>query len=266
MPVAQNPSDGVELAWDAVGEGPALLLVHGSALSKAIWRGFGYTLAFRDNFRVITMDLRGHGRSGKPATAAAYAMEILVEDALAVLDAAGAPAAHYGGYSVGARLGFSLAVTAPERLLSFTSLGGGYGIAPGSIGRLFFPEYDDALGSGGMPAFVAGWEARMGRPLDSQTRAAFLANDAAALRAYFTQTQLDLPVAEADLARIATPALLMAGTKDHARHTDSRRAAELMPNARFVELPGRNHGGTLVPPQPILAEWVPFLASLPPSQ
>lgn len=264
MPVAQNPADGVELAWDAVGEGPALLLVHGSALSKAIWRGFGFTMAFRDNFRVITMDLRGHGRSGKPTTAEAYAMEILVEDALAVLDAAGAPAAHYGGYSVGARMGFTLAATAPERMLSFTSLGGGYGIAPGSIGRLFFPGYDAALATGGMPAFVAGWEARIGRPLDSQTRAAFLANDAAALRAYFAQTQADAPVPEEALARITIPALLMAGTQDRSRHTDSRRAAELMPHARFIELPGRNHGNTLVPAQPILDAWVPFLDSLEP--
>ncbi len=259
MATTHNPSDGVELAWDAVGEGPALLLVHGSALSKAIWRGFGYTKAFRDSFRVITMDLRGHGRSGKPATEAAYAMDTLVQDAIAVLDAAGAPAAHYGGYSVGARMGFSLAATAPERLLSFTSLGGGYGIAPGSIGRLFFPGYDAALASGGMAAFVEGWEGRIGRPLDSQTRAAFLANDAPALRAYFAQTQIDAPVPEADLARITTPALLMAGTEDRSRHQDSLRAAELMPNARFVELPGRNHGSTLFPSGPILDEWLPFL-------
>lgn len=262
MPVAHNPNDGVELAWDSVGEGTPLLLVHGSALSKAIWRGFGYTKAFREQFRVITMDLRGHGRSAKPHTQQAYAMDSLVADVLAVLDAADAPTAHYGGYSVGARMGFSLAAAAPERLLSFTSLGGSYQIAPGSIGRLFFPEYDGALGSGGMPAFVSGWEGRMGRPLDAQTRAAFLANDGAALRAYFAQTQADAPVSEASLAGIATPSLLMAGTEDFSRAEDSRHAAALMPNARFIELPGRNHGSTLFPGQPVLAHWLPFLNAI----
>ncbi|AIY03884.1 MULTISPECIES: alpha/beta fold hydrolase [Arthrobacter] len=262
MPIAHNPGDGVELAWDSVGEGVPLLLVHGSALSKAIWRGFGYTKAFREQFRVITMDLRGHGRSAKPTAPSDYAMDTLVADALAVLNAADAPAAHYGGYSVGARMGFSLAVAAPERLLSFTSLGGSYRIAPGSIGRLFFPEYDGALGKGGMPAFVAGWEAQLGRPLDAQTRAAFLANDGAALRAYFTQTQADAPVSEEALAGISTPSLLMAGTEDVSRCEDSRHAAALMPQARFIELPGRNHGSTLFPSGPVLDHWLPFLHSI----
>lgn len=259
MPTATNPDDGVGLAWDAVGEGTPLLLIHGSALSKAIWRGFGYTKAFRDSHRVITMDLRGHGHSGKPVHAASYAMDTLVRDALAVLDAAEAPAAHYGGYSVGARLGFALAAAAPERMLSFTSLGGSHRIAPGSIAALFFPGYDQALADGGMPAFVAGWEAHTGRPLDAQTRAAFLANDAAALRAYFEQTEKDPAVTGAELAALEVPALLMAGTRDLRRWEDSRLAASLMPRARFVELPGRSHGGTLVPPEPVLEQWLPFL-------
>lgn len=262
MPLAHNPHDGVELAYDVVGEGTPILLVHGSALSKAIWRGFGYTKAFRDQYQVITMDLRGHGRSSKPLTPDAYRMETLVADALAVLDAVDAPQAHYGGYSVGARMAFSLAVTAPERLLSITSLGGGYHIEPGSIGRLFFPEYDGALATGGMPAFVDGWQARIGRPLDAQTKAAFLANDAGALRAYFAQTQADAAVPEDALAAITTPALLMAGTADKGRLADSQRAASLMAHARFVELPGRNHGNTLIPAQPVLDEWLPFLDSL----
>lgn len=256
-----NPDDGVELSYDVAGEGEPILLIHGSALSRAIWRGFGYTKALRENHTVITMDLRGHGRSGMPHTQAAYAMDVLVADALAVLDAAGAPRAHFGGYSVGARVGFSLAVAAPERLLSLTTLAGTFRIQPGSVGKLFFPEYDAALGSGGMPAFVAGWEARIGGPLDPQTRAAFLGNDPTALRAYFRQTEAEPAIAESDVAALDLPALLLAGTADRDRLADSRRAAELMPHARVVELRGRNHGTTLFPAQPILDEWLPFLAA-----
>ena len=262
MAIALNPHDGVELAYDSIGEGTPLLLVHGSALSKAIWRGFGYSKALRESYRIITMDLRGHGRSGKPLTREDYVMPTLVADVLAVLDAAGVQQAHYGGYSLGARLGFSLALAAPERLLSFTSLGGTFRIQPGSIGRLFFPEYDAALGSGGMPAFVEGWEGAMGRPLDAQTRTAFLANNAVALRSYFAQTETEPGVTEADLATITLPSLFMAGTEDRARWADSRLAAELMPHARFMELPGRNHGNTLIPAGPVLDEWLPFLREL----
>ncbi|WP_104091373.1 alpha/beta fold hydrolase [Arthrobacter sp. GMC3] len=260
---AHNPHDGVELSYDVVGDGEPILLLHGSALSRAIWRGFGYTKAFRENYQVITMDLRGHGRSGKPATQEAYEMSAMVADALAVLDAAGAPRAHVGGYSVGSRIGYSLAVAAPERLLSLTTLGGTFRIQPGSVGQLFFPEYDDALSQDGMAGFVDGWERRIGHPLDPQTRAAFLANDAIALRAYFRQTEAEPALAEATVAAINIPALLMAGTQDPARLADSRRAAELMPNATLVELPGRAHGTTLAPAAPVLSQWLPFLAANP---
>ena len=259
--IAHNPADGVGLSYDVVGDGEPILLVHGSALSRAIWRGFGYTKALRENYQVITMDLRGHGRSDKPATVQAYAMATLVEDVHAVLDAVGAGPVHYGGYSVGARLGFSLAVSEPERLRSFTSLGGTYKIQPGSISSLFFDGYDAALGTGGMPAFVDGWERRIGHPLDPMTRAAFLANDAPALQAYFRQTEVDAPVPEEQLAGIRVPTLLMAGTRDLQRLEDSARAAELIPGARIVELPGRDHGTTLIPAQPVLEEWLPFLAA-----
>ncbi|GAA4656169.1 alpha/beta fold hydrolase [Arthrobacter cryoconiti] len=257
----RNPVDGVELSFDSVGEGDPILLIHGSALSRAIWRGFGYTKALRDRYQVISMDLRGHGRSGKPHAQSAYAMDFLVADALAVLDAAGAERAHFGGYSVGSRVGYSLAVSAPERLLSLTTFGGTFRIQPGSVGDLFFPEYDAALGAGGMTGFVAGWEARMGHDLDAQTRAAFLANDGAALQAYFRQTEAEAAIAESDVATLGMPALLFAGTRDLARLQDSRRASELMPNARLVELPGRDHGTTLIPAQPVLEEWLPFLAT-----
>lgn len=54
----------------------------------------------------------------------------------------------------------------------------------------------------------------------------------------------------------------MAGTADKGRLADSQRAASLMAHARFVELPGRNHGNTLIPAQPVLDEWLPFLDSL----
>lgn len=259
--VTRNPYDGVELAYDVRGDGEPLLLLHGSALSKAIWRGFGYSKALAEQYQVITMDLRGHGRSGKPATQQAYAMSNFAADALAVLDAVGAEQAHIGGYSVGARIGLALAVSAPARLRSLTTFGGTYRLQPGSIGELFFPGYDAALESGGMAGFVQGWEAHLGGPLDPHTKAAFLANDAVALLAYLRQTEAEPSMQEQALTGITVPTLLMAGTRDRERLVDSQRAAELIPGARCVELPGRNHGTTLVPAQPVLEVWLPFLAA-----
>lgn len=257
MSTTLNPADGTEISYAAAGSGPAVVLLHGSALSKAIWRGLGYVKGL-DGFTVVRIDLRGHGRSGKPDHAAAYRMPRHTGDVLAVLDAEGIPRAHLVGYSLGSRVAFSLAAIAPERALSLTALGGTFRPQRGEVAKVFFPGYLEALESGRIEAFVEGLDAS-GRRLDPATRQAFLANDPAALAACFTGTEEDPGLPEAVVAQLALPALLMAGTRDPQRLEDSRRAAQLMPNARFIELPGRTHAGTLAPPGPILDELVPFL-------
>jgi pimeloyl-ACP methyl ester carboxylesterase len=257
---AVNPLDGTRIAYATGGTGDPLLLVHGSALSKAIWRGFGYLKELQQRHRVITVDLRGHGRSDKPQRPDDYAMELVVADLLAVLDATGTPATHYFGYSFGARAGYALAATHPTRLRSFISAGGSYRVGEGVIGDLFFPQWEDALATAGMPGFVAGWEQWQGRPLDPATRAAFLVNDAAALLAYFRRTEAEAGLEEDVVARITTPTLLLAGSRDAPRLADSRRAAELMPAARLVVLPGRSHASTLFPAAEVLTAVTPFLS------
>lgn len=235
-----------------------MLLLHGSALSRAIWRGLGYVRAL-DGFRVVRMDLRGHGRSGKPHSPDSYRMPLVVEDVLAVLDAAGAEEpAHFVGYSFGARVAFALAARAPQHVASLVTLGGTYRSQCGEVEKVFFAGYLEALRSGGMPAFADGFAAA-GNNLDPSTRAAFLANDSEALAAYFEATERGAGVPEAVLAQLSMPALLMAGTLDVPRFEQSRRAAEIMPHARFVELPGRAHASTLFPAGPVLEELVPFL-------
>ncbi|WP_185204213.1 alpha/beta fold hydrolase [Glaciihabitans sp. INWT7] len=257
-----NPIDGTRIAFDVRGEGTPVLLVHGSALSRSIWRGFGYVAALQDRYRVIAIDLRGHGRSGKPHETEAYRMPLVLADILAVLDAVEAPAAHLFGYSFGARAGFSLADSHPHRLLSLISAGGTYRAPGGSVSELFFPGYDGALGAGGMRGFLDGWAAHAGAPIDPQTSAAFLANDPLALRAYFRRVELEPGIPDARLAELAVPTLLLAGTRDHERYLDSERAATLMPNATFRALPGRTHGNTLRPAAEVLDAVIPFLASL----
>ncbi|MGT2460999.1 alpha/beta fold hydrolase [Sinomonas atrocyanea] len=106
MSTTANPADGTEISYDASGDGPAVVLLHGSALSKAIWRGLGYVKAL-EGFTVVRIDLRGHGRSGKPDASPAYRMELHTADVLAVLDAEGIGRAHLVGYSLGARVAFS---------------------------------------------------------------------------------------------------------------------------------------------------------------
>jgi pimeloyl-ACP methyl ester carboxylesterase len=264
MSLATNPVDGVRIAYEDTGdaghprntapEGEPIVLLHGSGLSRGSWRGLGYIRALKETNRVITLDLRGHGRSDKPHEPSAYAMPLIVGDVVAVLDGLHIPAAHVAGYSLGARTGFSLIDVHPDRALSLVSLGGTFRSLAGSVADVFFADFDIALRTGGMPEFVRRWGESRGRPVDAPTAAAFLANDAEALAAYFEQAGSEAGIDETRLAELTTPTLLMAGTDDLARFADSRLAASIMPNARFVALDGRGHGDTLAPTAPVLAE------------
>jgi pimeloyl-ACP methyl ester carboxylesterase len=260
MSFATNPADGIRIAYEdthdalAAGTGDPIILLHGSGLSRGSWRGLGYIRALRQTNRVLALDLRGHGRSDKPHEPSHYAMPLIVGDVIAVLDELNIPAAHVIGYSLGARTGFSLIETHPDRALSLVSLGGTFRSLAGSVADVFFPHCDHALRSGGMPEFVRLWGEARGRPVDAPTAAAFLANDPEALAAYFEQAGTEPGLDESRLAELTTRTLLMAGTDDVARFEDSQLAASLMPRARFVALDGRGHGDTLAPTAPVLAE------------
>lgn len=261
MGEAFNAVDGVRISFQEFGAGPTIVLVHGSGLSRTIWRGLGYTKSLQERFHLVTLDLRGHGRSDKPQHEDAYSMDLLVGDILTVLDAAGVRAAHYLGYSAGARVGFSLLASSPGRVRTFTSAGGTYRPLAGQIESIFFPGYDQALDRGGVPEFLRQWSNAAGREIDPQTAAAFLANDPAALSAYFRRSEIEPGIPEADLRKMDTPPLLLAGTEDPLRHADSERAAQLMPKAQFHALAGRNHGQTLIPARPVLEMFNSFIAS-----
>src|SRR3954462_1904963 len=98
-------SDGAELVWHEIGEGRAVVLLHGLfSNAETNWIRFGHAAAIAARgFRVIMPDLRAHGDSGKPHDAAAYPPDILVQDGLALIARLGLTDYDLGGYSLGAR-------------------------------------------------------------------------------------------------------------------------------------------------------------------
>ncbi|XBH20453.1 alpha/beta hydrolase [Jonesiaceae bacterium BS-20] len=258
MKYAINPVDGTKIAYRTKGAGPAVVLVHGTALSRVIWRGFGYVKDLSADHTVITLDLRGHGRSGKPQDQASYSTRLMAGDVIAVLDDLGISSAHYVGYSLGGRVGFSLATTHQDRLKSFVSMGGAPRNLPGAFDRLFFPNCIDALENDGMQGFVEKWEAHIGQPLDPATRAAFLANDSGALAAYARSADQNPGVATEALSAIEVPTLLVVGERDNERLDSAQTASRVIPNAELRILEGAGHGNTLIHPEalPVVREFI----------
>jgi pimeloyl-ACP methyl ester carboxylesterase len=123
-------SNGVKIRYLTAGRGAAVILLHGFAVrsSEDMWikNALNEPQVVRElarDYRVIAIDLRGHGKSGKPLGAQHYGVE-MVDDVVRLMDHLQIKQAHVVGYSLGAAIVGKLLVTYPERLLSAT-LGGG---------------------------------------------------------------------------------------------------------------------------------------------
>ncbi|WP_214414028.1 alpha/beta fold hydrolase [Sphaerisporangium fuscum] len=95
------------------GSGPLVLLVHGFPESWYSWRHQLPVLAAA-GFRAVAVDVRGYGRSSKPADVAAYRMLELVEDNLAVVHALGERTAVIVGHDWGANIAAGSALLRPD--------------------------------------------------------------------------------------------------------------------------------------------------------
>ncbi|MGB7363551.1 MAG: alpha/beta fold hydrolase [Rhodococcus sp. (in: high G+C Gram-positive bacteria)] len=265
MDFATNPVDGTRIAYLETGNpaGPPVMLVHGSLLSHQIWRTFGYVRALREQFRLILVDQRGHGRSDAPHSIDAYSMDRVSEDLVAVLDAADVPSVHYVGYSLGGRSGLNLVTRSPERVASLVVGGAGSGPQRGALDSLFFDGSADVLEQRGMDGFVDEWALRRGFPVDSGTRAAFLRNDSAALASYFRASDDDPGISDDAIHAIDTPTLFYVGSRDVQRIDDTRRTAALVPGAEIVELRGWDHGTTVAAPEAVelVSAWLARVSS-----
>jgi pimeloyl-ACP methyl ester carboxylesterase len=110
--------DGVRIAYDIVGEGAPVLLIHGFAASRAQnWKSPGwYETLTGGGYQVIAMDCRGHGESDKPHNPKAYDHDLMAADAVAVIRASGANAVFLMGYSMGGFISMRLLLDYPELL------------------------------------------------------------------------------------------------------------------------------------------------------
>lgn len=122
-------SNGVRIGYYEVGAGDPVVLLHGFTINSRVnWEMPGILSDLRRDFRVIAVDLRGHGQSEKPREAKKYGMEV-VDDVVRLLDHLQIRRAHLVGYSMGGFITSKILTTYPERVISATLGGAGWGRA-----------------------------------------------------------------------------------------------------------------------------------------
>ena len=109
---------GSALSWFVVGDGPPVVLIHGTGISGIAWQP--QVDALKHSFSCLCFDNRGIGRS-QPA-GEAISLEIMAEDVLAIMDAQGWHEAHLCGHSLGGLIALFAARMSPARVRSLSLL------------------------------------------------------------------------------------------------------------------------------------------------
>ena len=110
--------DGVRVHYEDAGDGEPIVLLHGFTSSYVEnWVETGWVRHLLDEgFRVVGMDVRGHGRSTKLYAPAGYETSALAGDVVALLDRLCIDRAHAVGFSMGAGIALQLAMEHPARV------------------------------------------------------------------------------------------------------------------------------------------------------
>ena len=105
--------NGINFHYWQVGEGPNLIMLHGLSGNLALWH-LELVPTFRGEYRILTYDLRGHGRSDM--TSSGYTTRDMAEDLRGIMDALGVQRAHLLGHSLGADIALHFSLLYPERV------------------------------------------------------------------------------------------------------------------------------------------------------
>lgn len=229
-------SDGVELAWHELGEGRAVVLLHGLFSSADMnWIRFGHAAEIASRgFRVIMPDLRAHGASSPPHDETFYPPDVLARDGFELIARLGLEDYDLGGYSLGARTSARMAILGarPRRLVI-----AGMGLR-GMLetGRRSAHFRKVLLGMGSHVRGSDEWMAE-----------AFLKTTGGDPQALLPLLGSFVDSTEAELRSVAVPTLVLSGIEDQ-DNGSAEDLARLLPDARFVEIPG-NHMNAVTKPE-----------------
>lgn len=244
---------GTRIHYKVEGNGPPLVLQHGSTSSLEAWYLFRYVEMLMQHYQLILVDARGHGASDKPHDRADYALPLRVGDVVAVLDDLGIEKAHYWGYSMGGWIGFGLAQYAPGRLLSLI-IGGAHPYAD----RI--DTFRDVDGRD-PETFIAAFEKFVGINVTPVIREQILDNDLQALAAALHDRESQEHV----LANIAVPCCLYVG-EDDPRLDQVRLCLNDIPDVTLVTLPGLDHAFANIRSDQVVPPVAAFLNAVTPDE
>lgn len=250
----------IQSAYSVEGAGPPLILIHGIGASRHSWDGLIRHL--RGDFRCISYDLRGHGRSPLPSPP--YSLDDLVDDLEALRQELHIERAHLAGHSLGGMIGPAYARRFPDRVLSL-----------GLYSTAAFRSEDDAAKVRGVVAamrargippvletlkdrwFTPEFAARCPEVIVRRLQQVIDTNPDVFLSVFdiYANTEMSPWIGE-----IRQPTLVLTGEQDGGCNPRLNGAiARAMPRSELVILPGLRHAILLEAPELVARPVLDFL-------
>jgi 3-oxoadipate enol-lactonase/4-carboxymuconolactone decarboxylase len=239
---------------------PALLLLHSLGTNLHVWDAQAET--FASGFRVVRMDLRGHGLTS--VAPGPYTIGGMAEDAVAVMDALGIERFHLAGLSIGGLIAQAVALQNPSRVASLILCDTARAIPPPEPWHARAAE----VRAHGMASVVDAVLARWVTPPNADTprarglHAMLLATNPEGY-AGAAEAIAALPLGEGAL-KITAPTLVLVGDQDIPTPPEAAEAlAAAIPGAKLVKIPDAAHMAPVERPEAVTQAIAAFFAPPP---
>jgi pimeloyl-ACP methyl ester carboxylesterase len=236
--------NGQQIYFEARGSGRPLLLLHGGLQTFEL--SFGPMLEpLAKNRQVIAVEVQGHGRT--PLSDRPLTPEAMADDIAALLDELGLEQADLFGFSLGAMIGFEIALRHPGRLGRFVAASADPRLPAGRESRLSQQELLPTQ------AQFESWQAAYRAVAPEPDRFGETAASTGGM------VQRAEPWPDEQVRGLNTPILLLFGDRDFWPLADVAVLADMLPDAQVAVLPGATHMAVVEHPEQVLALITPFL-------
>jgi pimeloyl-ACP methyl ester carboxylesterase len=248
------------LNFSVSGDGLSLVLIHGVGAEGRSWDEVGSAIG--TGFRILTLDLAGHGRS--PPIRESYSLQRFANDVLETMDRAEMPRAHVVGFSLGGLIAQQIALSAPERVDRLALLAAVAGRTDEERAKVV--DRLDAIRAGGIAAVTGAARQRWFTEEFVRRNPDRIAKRIAELEANDLESYLEayrvFGVSELapELHRIKARTLVLTGENDVGSNTRMARFMhEQIQGSELVILPDLKHSLLVEAPHVLAAELRRFL-------
>jgi len=240
-----------DLYYEVAGTGDTVVLLHGLGSSTRDWESQITSLSTQ--YRVVSIDLRGHGRSSR--TRGPYSMAGFAADIAAVLAHLGAQSAHICGISLGGMVAFQLAADSPACVRTLAIINSGPAFPGRTLkGRLTLLSRFAVIRIKGLPALAPIIAGRLfPKPEQEPHRRTFIQRFAENDRNAYEHTMRAIGKFDVSdrLDRIQCPVLVLASDRDYTPVAAKEAYVSRLADARLVVIRDSGHASPIDQPEQV---------------